>query len=311
VSNRELVVLGTASQAPTRARNHNGYFLRWDAEGILFDPGEGTQRQMLFAGVTASHVNRICVTHFHGDHCLGLPGVIQRISLDQVAHEVDVCFPAEGDGAAIFHNLRYATLYHDRARISAQPIEGDGLVATTKEFSLEARKLDHLVPAFGYRLAEPDGRRMLRGQLAARGIEGSEVGRLQRDGRIITAAGETVTLDDVSVPRPGQKFAFVMDTRLCDAAFELADHADMLVCESTFADADAGIASEYGHLTARQAGRIAREAEVRTLVLTHFSQRYESDNSKIMLEEAAAEFGGEIVSAHDLQRIPVPRRLPA
>ncbi|HSZ40099.1 MAG TPA: ribonuclease Z [Trebonia sp.] len=308
MSNRELVVLGTASQSPTRTRNHNGYFLRWDAEGILFDPGEGTQRQMLFAGVTATQVNRICVTHFHGDHCLGLPGLIQRISLDQVAHEVDVCFPAEGDGEAIFRNLRYATLYHDRARISTHPIEGNGLVAATKEFTLEARRLDHLVPAFGYRLSEPDGRRMLRGRLAAKGIEGPDIGRLQRDGWITTAAGQTVTLDEVSVPRAGQKFAFVMDTRLCDAAFELADHADMLVCESTFADADAGIASEYGHLTAGQAGRIAHEAGVRTLVLTHFSQRYESDNGKIMVDEAAATFGGVIVSARDLQRVPVPRR---
>ena len=83
MSNRELVVLGTASQAPTRRRNHIGYFLRWDAEGLLFDPGEGTQRQMLFAGVTASQITRICVTHFHGDHCLGLPGVLQRMSLAQ------------------------------------------------------------------------------------------------------------------------------------------------------------------------------------------------------------------------------------
>ena len=94
VSNRELVILGTASQAPTRSRNHNGYFLRWDDEGLLFDPGEGTQRQMLFAGVTASQVTRICVTHLHGDHCLGLPGVLARMSLDRVPHPVEVCYPA-------------------------------------------------------------------------------------------------------------------------------------------------------------------------------------------------------------------------
>ncbi|HWM97084.1 MAG TPA: MBL fold metallo-hydrolase, partial [Streptosporangiaceae bacterium] len=79
MSNRELVVLGTASQVPIRRRNHNGYFLRWDAEGLLFDPGEGTQRQMQFAGVAASQISRICITHFHGDHCLGLPGVLQRM----------------------------------------------------------------------------------------------------------------------------------------------------------------------------------------------------------------------------------------
>jgi ribonuclease Z len=86
VSDRELVVLGTASQAPTRSRNHNGYLLRWDGEGLLFDPGEGTQRQMIFAGVTASQITRICITHFHRDHCLGLPGVLQRMSLDRVPY---------------------------------------------------------------------------------------------------------------------------------------------------------------------------------------------------------------------------------
>jgi len=308
VSNRELVVLGTASQAPTRTRNHNGYFLRWDAEGLLFDPGEGTQRQMLFGGVSASQLSRICVTHFHGDHCLGLPGVIQRISLDRVAHEVHAYYPAQGDGARIFRNLRYATLYHDQASLTEHPVDAEGVIATTDSFRLEARRLDHLVPAIGYRLVEPDGRRMLSDELAARGISGPDVGRLRREGRIITAAGERVTLDEVSEPRVGQKFAFVMDTRLCDAAFELADQADMLVCEATFADADARLAQEYGHLTARQAGRIAHEAGVRTLVLTHFSQRYESDNSNIMVEEAAASFRGNLVLARDLDRIPVPPR---
>jgi ribonuclease BN (tRNA processing enzyme) len=92
VSNRELVVLGTASQVPTRARNHNGYFLRWDDDGLLFDPGEGTQRQMLFAGVTAHQVTRVCVTHFHGDHSLGLPGVLQRMALDQVTGTIEVAY---------------------------------------------------------------------------------------------------------------------------------------------------------------------------------------------------------------------------
>src|SRR5215469_15409679 len=108
---RELVVLGTASQAPTRTRNHNGYFLRWDASGLLFDPGEGTQRQMLFAGVTASSVDFICVTHFHGDHCFGLPGVLQRMALDEVTHPVDVSYPAES--AEFFGRLRHAALFRD------------------------------------------------------------------------------------------------------------------------------------------------------------------------------------------------------
>src|SRR5438067_3856223 len=98
MSARELVVLGTASQAPTRYRNHNGYLLRWDTDGILFDPGEGTQRQFTLAGVSPTSITRICVSHFHGDHCLGLPGVLQRPALDRVTRPIEVHFPASAQG---------------------------------------------------------------------------------------------------------------------------------------------------------------------------------------------------------------------
>ena len=308
MSNRELVILGTASQAPTRSRNHNGYLLRWDGEGLLFDPGEGTQRQLLFAGVTASQITRICITHFHGDHCLGLPGVLQRMSLDQVTHLVDACYPAESQ--EVFTRLRHAALFRDVLNVRECPVAGAGTVLQASSFQVEARPLSHSVPAIGYRLAEPDGRRMLPGKLAAHGITGPDVGRLQREGSLVTG-NRVVTLDQVSEPRQGQRFAFIMDTRLCDAAFELADRADMVVCESTFAETEAALAREYGHLTAGQAGRIAAESGARLLVLTHFSQRYDSGDGQRLADQAAMAFGGQVVLAHDLDRIPVPPRHPA
>jgi ribonuclease Z len=309
VSDRELVVLGTASQAPTRKRNHNGYYLRWDEAGLLFDPGEGTQRQMLLAGVTASHITSICITHFHGDHCLGLPGVLQRLSLDQVPHVAEICYPAENQ--EVFGRLRHASLFRDRLHLRERPVGRDGPVTDTPSFRLEARALSHSVPTFGYRLVEPDGRRMLPEKLAALGVTGPDIGRLQRESRLVVG-GRTVTLDQVSEPRPGQRFAFIMDTRVCDAAFALADRADLLVCESTFANAEAGLARDYGHLTAGQAGQIAAQAGARRLVLTHFSQRYESrDDDERLADEAAAAFGGEVVLARDLDRIPVPLRARA
>jgi ribonuclease Z len=304
VPHRELVVLGTASQAPTRVRNHNGYFLRWDGEGLLFDPGEGTQRQMLFAGVTAHQVTRVCVTHFHGDHCLGLPGVLQRMALDQVTATVEVAYPASG--AESFGHIRKLSLFHDTLSLRERrvPDEG-GVIADGPAFTLEARPLRHRVPTVGYRLAEPDGRRMLPAALAARGIAGPDVGRLRRDGALTTPGGK-VLLSEVSEPRRGQKFAFIMDTALCDAAFELADAADLLVIESTFADADAELAGHYGHLTAGQAGQVAAAAGVRRLVLTHFSQRY--DDVAPLGRDAAAAFDGEIILASDLDRVAVPPR---
>jgi len=303
VSLRELVVLGTASQAPTRERNHNGYLLRWDGEGFLFDPGEGTQRQMVHAGVSAGDITRICVTHFHGDHCLGVPGLVQRLSLDRVTHPVVAHYPASG--ADFFARLRSASAFHETADLREGPVSADGVVATGPFGTLRAQRLDHPVEAFGYRLEEPDGRRMLPGRLAAEGVAGPDVGRLQREGRI-EVDGRVVALEDVSEVRHGQRFAFVMDTRLCPAVLDLAHAADLLVIESTFLDADAELAAAYGHLTAGQAARVAAEAGVRRLVLTHFSQRYEDPDD--FAAEAARWFGGEVVVAADLLRVPVPRR---
>ncbi|MER7171090.1 ribonuclease Z [Streptomyces mesophilus] len=301
MSSREFVVLGTASQVPTRHRNHNGYLLRWDGEGILFDPGEGTQRQMLRASVAAHDLNRICVTHFHGDHSLGLAGVIQRINLDRVPHPVTAHYPASGQH--FFERLRYATAYRETVRLTEAPVAGDGVLAETSAYRLEARRLSHPVESFGYRLVEPDGRRMLPEQLRARGIAGPDVGRLQRDGVL----GD-VSLADVSELRRGQRFAFVMDTRLCDGVRELADGCDLLVIESTFLDEDVRLAEDHGHLTAGQAATVAREAGVRHLVLTHFSQRY-TDPGEFERQARAAGFEGELTVAADLMRVAVPKRI--
>ncbi|MFI8851918.1 ribonuclease Z [Streptomyces sp. NPDC053499] len=305
MSVRELVVLGTASQVPTRQRNHNGYVLLWDGEGILFDPGEGTQRQMLHTSVAAHDLTRICLTHFHGDHTLGLPGVIQHMSLDGVPHEVTAYFPASG--RPYFERLRHATPFHDTVRLREAPISEPGILAGGADeprvpFTLEARRLSHRIDTFGYRLTEPDARRMLPERLAAHGISGPDVGRLQREGEL-----RGVRLEEVSEPRRGQRFAFVMDTRLCEGVHELADGCDMLVIESTFLQADTELAEVSGHLTAFQAGRVAAECGVRHLVLTHFSQRYQ-DTALFAAEARAAGFEGELTAARDLMRIPVPKR---
>ncbi|MER7723430.1 ribonuclease Z [Streptomyces sp. NPDC096323] len=302
MSARELVVLGTASQVPTRHRNHNGYLLRWDGDGILFDPGEGTQRQMLRAGVAAHDIDRICVTHFHGDHSLGLAGVIQRINLDQVPHPVTAHYPASGQH--FFDRLRYATAYRESVALTEAPVAADGPLATTDAYTLSSHLLSHPVESYGYRLAEPDGRRMLPAKLAAHGIAGPDVGRLQREGAL-----GGVTLDDVSEPRRGQRFAFVMDTRLCDGVYALAEGCDLLVIESTFLDEDEALATDHGHLTAGQAARVAREAGVRHLVLTHFSQRY-PDPELFEAQARAAGYEGELTVAQDLMRVPVPSRHP-
>jgi ribonuclease Z len=257
VAARELVVLGTASQAPTRRRNHNGYFLRWDNEGLLFDPGEGTQRQMLLAGVPGSAITRILLTHFHGDHCLGLPGILQRLSLDRVSHPVDVYFPASG--ATYFERLRGASIFDEQIDLRVHPVVEPGEVDTAPGLRIVADRLRHQVDVFGWRLEEEPGRRMLPDQLEALGVKGAEIGRLQATGEI-EAGGRTVRLDEVSRPRAGQSFAFVMDTGVCDGATRLAEGVDLLVSESTFLTTEAELAKAWGHLTAADAARIAAGA---------------------------------------------------
>src|SRR6185295_12834633 len=162
--------------------------------------------------------------------------------------------------------LRRCALYNDTVDVRPHPVDSDGAVDPGPEpFSLIAGRLDHRADTFGWRVVEPDGRRMLPDRLDEVGITGPDVGRLQREGSLVTADGRVVTLEAMSEHRPGQKFAFVMDTRLCDGALSLADGADLLVCESTFLDRDADLAAAYGHLTAAQAARLAVEAGARRL----------------------------------------------
>lgn len=305
MAGREVTILGTSSQLPTRFRNHNGAFLRWDRLGFIFDPGEGTQRQMTHFGVKASQIQHIALTHFHGDHCLGVPGLIQRMVGDGVSHDVHAWFP--DSGAQYFKRLRYSSIY-DEGHLSLEehplPV-APGVAWETSEVTLTVRPLDHRVDAIGYRLQEKDGVRMLSDELAKRGIRGPDVAALMREGRVVAPGGQAVALEEVSVPRPGQSMAFIMDTRLCDSAIELARGVDLLITESTFLESERKEAQRYAHMTARDAAVLAREADARLLLLTHFSQRY--PDNQAFADEASAVFSN-VVAAEDGLTIEVPPR---
>lgn len=273
MSAKVFIALGTASQVPTRERNHNGYFIRWDEEGFLLDPGEGTQRQMIYAGVSATQITKIFITHFHGDHCLGLAGVLQRLSLDRIPHEVEIHYPEYG--RKFVENLRHSSVYHNAASISEKPFSGAGVIFENKKLTIETRRLDHSVESWGYRFQEKDDVTMLPEKLKTLGVFGKNVGRLKTEGKI-EIDGRIVLLEEASVFKKGLSAAFIMDTRVCGAAYELAKDVDFLICESTYLAPEAGEAVKNGHLTATQAAEIARESNAARLVLTHFSQRYHS-----------------------------------
>lgn len=279
-----------------------GFFLRWDHEGILIDPGEGTQRQLLQAGIPAPHITKILISHFHGDHCLGLPGVVQRLSLARVAHQVQIFYPASGQ--KFLQHLLEAAIFHRAVELELHPFSSGGTILSAPGFSLHALPLEHGVDTWGFRLKEPDARTIQPGLLPPE-LSGRGVGELKERGWV-DAEGGRILLEDVSVPRPGQAFGYVMDTRPCPNALELARDADLLVCESTYLSSEEEQAFNYRHLTAGQAAELARRAGVGRLVLAHYSQRYPS--TAPFAREAGA-IHPDVIAAEDLQAIPVPRRV--
>ncbi len=271
VSVRDLIILGTSSQQPTRYRNHGAYLVRWNNEGFLFDPGEGTQRQFIFANVTPTVVTRIFVSHFHGDHCLGFGSMLMRLNLDKVKHQIHCYYPASGK--EYFDKLRYGTIYHENIDVVEHPVEEAGLVHDDGKFKIEATFLEHSVPNLAWRITEADRRKYYKDKLKKHGVLGPLVSQLQQQGSI-EVNGKKVHLDDVSYVRKGDVIAVVIDTRKCAQAVEIAKEAKLLLCESTYLEDKAELAEQHFHMTAKQAASLAQEAKAEKLVLTHFSARY-------------------------------------
>jgi ribonuclease Z len=216
------------------------------------------------------------------------------MALDGVGHRVDLHYPASGE--AVVRGL--VSLATGALDLHLHPHGSGGEVAP----GLSVQPLRHRVECYGYRITEPDGRTMSPDRLAAAGISGPDIAQLRREGRF-----GGVRLEDVSVVRPGQKFAFVMDTAPCAGAEQLAQGSDLLVAECTFADEESELAAAYLHLTAGQAGALAASGGVGRLVLTHFSSRY--TELEVLRRQAAECAGGaQVVAAADLDRFALPRR---
>ncbi len=306
MSVRELVVLGSSARFPTASRNLNGHILRWDGEGLLFDPGEGSQRQMIFCEVTATSLTKVFISHFHADHCLGFAGICQRISLDRVPHPVKVYFPASGQ--PYYERLRRASIYHAAAHLEPRPIADaamDGPIPVYEDARIRvlAAPLEHTVSCLGYRLEERPSRTMLPERLRAAGLVGPAIKAMQQDGFAVVG-DRRVTLEEVSVPKPGQSVAVLMDTRPCAGALSLAAGADLLLVAATYLERDRALAERRKDMTAAEAARLALAAGAKRLVLTHFDPMYE--DLQPFLDEAAAIFS-EVALAEAGERFPIPR----
>ena len=298
---RDITILGCASQMPTRLRNHGAYLVRWNTEGLLFDPGEGTQRQFIFANIAPTCVTRIFISHFHGDHCLGLGSMLLRLNLDKVQHPIHCYFPASGK--AYFDRLRFSSIYHEVIRVVEHPIAKPGVVEEGP-FRIEAEFLSHGgIDNIGWRISERDTRKWDKKKLLDFGVEGPKVKEIERNG-YVDISGKRVAIDDVSCIRKGDVLSVAIDTLPCPELLRLAEGAKLFLCESTYLDRHKDLAKEHNHLTASQAAEAAKKANVEQLILTHFSARYQ-DLSEFE-EEARRIFPNTLV-ADDLKQFPFLR----
>lgn len=301
MSVRDLTILGCSSQQPTRLRNHGAYLLRWNEEGFLFDPGEGTQRQFIFADIAPPTVTRIFVSHFHGDHCLGLGSMLMRLNLDRVTHPIHCYYPASGK--EYFDRLRFGTMYHNTLEVIEHPVDREGIVDEANGFTIEAFFLDHGVHNIAWRITEADSRKFDKEKLKASGVRGPRVKDLEQQGSL-TLDGKTVHLDDVSWIRKGDTFACVIDTRYTQKAIDCARGAKMLLCESTYLEEHKALAHDHMHMTAKEAATVAKEAGAETLILTHYSARYRDVD---MFEQEAREIFPNTFAGDDFRRFHFPR----
>ncbi len=291
----QLTFLGTAGSWPTKERSASAMALDLESELVLLDCGEGTQRQFFQSSTSFMRVRRVFITHFHGDHFLGLPGLIQSMCLNNRTEPLDVYGPSDAEemvGRALkmgYFTLRFPVTVHALAPGESRDLDG---------YTVRTARADHPVPAIAYRLEEGPKRGRFDGPLArSLGIHGADFARLE--------AGESVQVGDRLVrpadvmgpPRPGRSVVYTGDTRPSDDVRRLAHRATLLVHEATSMADNEVQANEWGHTSARQAAEIARSAEVASLFLTHFSARYK--DLEPLTAEARAIYPGAQV-ARDL-----------
>lgn len=294
--------LGTAAARPTVGRNVSSIAVQREGEVMLFDCGEGTQRQMMRYG-TGFSVNDIFFTHLHADHFLGVIGLLRTMALQDRADELRLWAPSGGSSI-----LRDAVnLGVERVRFPVTLLELEpGQAVPREDYDILPYASKHGPKALGYAIVEHDrlGRFNLERARQLGVPEGPLFGKLHR-GETVEVDGRTIRPDDVvGSPRPGRRVVYSGDTRPSSETLRVARGADLLIHEATFADDELDRARATGHSTAREAAEVARKAGARCLVLTHISARY-ADDPRALEREARRAFPGAIV-AYDGLELDVP-----
>lgn len=293
----KVTFLGTGSMVPTQKRNHTAILLSYDNENILVDCGEGTQRQLRMARIAPTKITKLLITHWHGDHVLGIPGLVQTLGANEYSKTLEVYGPK--GSSEYMHHMFQGFANEFRIRIKVHEIS-EGVFYRDKRYILEAKAMDHSTRCLGYSFIESDKRNVNVNYTKKFGLVRHPILRELQEGKNIVWKGQKISADDATTTRKGKKVSFVLDTGYTKNAAELARGADLLVCEATHLDELKDKTDAYKHLTAKQAAQIAKEACVKKLAITHFSQRYK-DGRK--LEKEARETFKETVAAKDFMEI--------
>ncbi len=267
-----LTFLGTSGSWPTKERSASAIALDTERELILLDCGEGTQRQFFHSSQSFMRVRRVFLTHFHGDHFLGLPGLIQSMGLNQRTEPLDVYGPPETPEMVerVLHFGHFTQRFpvHPHPLRPGEAVELDG-------YAVRAAEADHPVPALAYRVEEGPKRGRFDGDRArALGVRGPDFARLEAGEPVTTPLGRVHPDDVLGPPRPGRSVVYSGDTAPNEPIRRLAAGATLLIHEATAAAELEREANQWGHSSARQAAEVARDAGVTALFLTHFSSRY-------------------------------------
>ncbi|PZV15883.1 MAG: ribonuclease Z [Leptolyngbya sp.] len=308
----QITFLGTSSGVPTRSRNVSSVALRLPqrAELWLFDCGEGTQHQVLRSELKVSQLTRIFVTHMHGDHIFGLMGLLASCGLAGNVEHVDIYGPP--DLEEYLKACRRYSQTHFSYPVKVHTVS-PGVVYEDAAYTVSCQLLKHRVPAFGYRVTEKDQTGHFDvAKAAALGIpSGPLYGKLKRGDQIVLPDGRRVNGADLCGPTQiGRKLVYCTDTVFCESAIALAQDADVLIHEATFAHQDAELAYQRLHSTSTMAAQVALAAQVQQLIITHLSPRYAPGNAiepRDLLMEARSIFPNTEMAA-DFLTVNIPRR---
>ncbi|MDP6293469.1 MAG: ribonuclease Z [Candidatus Woesearchaeota archaeon] len=293
----ELTFLGTQAMMPTKHRNASAAYLEFKGEGLLFDCAEGTQRQLKQVGVALSKIRHIFISHWHGDHVLGLPGMIQSLGAADFTKTLMIYGPP--GTKKLYEHMMQGTVFANSVATEFKEVRSEKVVEG-KNFSVECTPLNHVVPCVGYSFKEEDRRRIDLKKVKKLGIPpGPELGKLQQ-GKSIMWKGKKVTSDSTTYVVVGKKVVYVVDTAPAKEIVKLAKDADAFICEGTFGEELQDRAHEYKHLTVVDAATFAKKAKVKHLYLTHFSPRYPSTKE---LEKQAKKIFANTTCAKDLLQV--------